>query len=665
MHSANLKRLLVGSGSGIKAPQPVQDAAIPSMPKNARERAESAMPELDPTQMPSIAESREILLDAIGDAPDMTFIRTTGNLGDELIWAGTRRLLEGHIYREIAINDVAASHGELAVICGGGAWSRRYNVPLPEVLAVAELRFERVIVFPSSFEIAEDRVRAALEATNALVFAREIESYKRIQGSCRARLAHDCAVFADYSDYTSPGSGELNVFRTDDERSGAFDPPSDNDDISLTADSLDSWLRKIESHAVVKTDRAHVMIAAALMGKRVNYGSCNYFKVDALAETLPGFDIHPLEPATSTNTSTRHDRANDSRSARVAVAVVGRDDAPGVATTVESVDGDDVQVTILDRNSLPQVRSALDELVDDHEHVDVVFADRDSGVAANLRLAAELADAEYVLFLEPRMRLRDGALQQLVAALDAHADAAAVAAALLDETGIVRSCGGWIANDGESISIRPTWAIESTQLAETGWVPPLGTLIRRSALDSIPLRSDFDVFCQNVDWCLRVKEQNPGGLLACPSAEIEKPTSDAMSQDPSFGNRSQIVGQLPAHAAFFTEHGRVLGERLAELIPELRLPSGEVNYSATRVVLDRVMAGGIHSTLIDWMNGDLVPLVEEPISDSERKRHAEIHERVEWLELRNESLIGIENGTWWRLRGKLAPLRRVVTAVRR
>lgn len=642
-------------------------------PTNPRGFAHSASSAIDHDEMPSIAESRQILLDAIGDAPDMTFIRTTGNLGDELIWAGTRRLLEGHIHREIAINDVAAARGELAVICGGGAWSRRYNVPLPEALAVAELRFERVIVFPSSFEIAEDRVRAALEATEALVFAREIESYKRIQGFCRARLAHDCAVFADLSGYTAPGSGELNVFRTDDERSGALDLPLDNDDISLTADSLDAWLRKIESHAVINTDRAHVMIAAAMMGKRVNFGSCSYFKVEALAETLPGFDVSPIGGAGPGSPSFARDepravpsgKAQKHRSARVTATIIGRDDASGVATAIDSVAGDDVQVKILDRNSLPHVRSELHELVDGHEHVDAVYADRDTGVAANMRLAGELADSDYVLNLEPGMRLREGALQQMVAALDAHPDASAVAATLLDERGAVRSCGGWISNDGESISIRPTWSIESMQLAETGWVPPLGTLIRRSALDAIPLRSGFDVFCQNVDWCLRVNEQSPGALLACPDAVIEKPTSDAVSQDPSFGNRSQIVGQLPAHATFMAEHDRLLGERLGELIPELQLPSGEVNPSAARLVLDRVAAGGIHATLINWMNGDLVPSIEGPISDSERKSQAEFREHVNWLELRNESLIGIENGTWWRLRGKLAPLRRAVTAVRR
>ena len=41
----------------------------------------------------NVEESRSKLLRAVGQAPDVTFIRSYGNIGDQLIYAGTRQLL--------------------------------------------------------------------------------------------------------------------------------------------------------------------------------------------------------------------------------------------------------------------------------------------------------------------------------------------------------------------------------------------------------------------------------------------------------------------------------------------------------------------------------------------------------------------------------------------
>ena len=38
----------------------------------------------------AVEESRDVLLRAIGEPEDLTFIRLYGNIGDELIYAGTR-----------------------------------------------------------------------------------------------------------------------------------------------------------------------------------------------------------------------------------------------------------------------------------------------------------------------------------------------------------------------------------------------------------------------------------------------------------------------------------------------------------------------------------------------------------------------------------------------
>jgi len=233
-----------------------------------------------------IESSRSLILEEIGSGHDLTLVRAPGNLGDQLITAGTRALLQGVIHREIGIDELAASSGDTVLLCGSGAWCRPHHEWAPRALGVAALRFARVIVLPSSFDVGEDVVRDALERTDAIVFAREHESLRQIEGLCRARLAHDCSFFFDYSPYRTPGDGTLNAFRTDAEAAPGELTIADNDDVSLSAGSLDAWLAAIARHAKVRTDRAHVMIAAALLGKTVEFSpGGSYHKVEALASS--------------------------------------------------------------------------------------------------------------------------------------------------------------------------------------------------------------------------------------------------------------------------------------------------------------------------------------------------------------------------------------------
>jgi len=250
---------------------------------------------LDHAELVSLSASRRTLLDEIGPTPDLTFIRGHGDLGSELMWEGTRRLLDGRVYREVGLAGMCSSEGETALLCGGGG----SNEFMPEALGIAELRFERVIVLPSSFEVEEDRVREALVRSQATVFAREPESFRLISGLCDARLAHDCAFYFDYSPYRERvAEGTLMAMRTDAERLGNGALPDGNDDISRTRATLEEWLDAIAAHERVVTDRAHVMIAAALMGREVEYAPSDYLNLPALAATLPpGVRVGPLKRA--------------------------------------------------------------------------------------------------------------------------------------------------------------------------------------------------------------------------------------------------------------------------------------------------------------------------------------------------------------------------------
>ncbi len=248
---------------------------------------------MNPRPVEQLEASREKLLQAIGESGDVTFIRIHGNLGDELIYAGTRQLLAGVFYREISVRSLGDAAGHTALVAGGGSWCEAYQA-MPDYLLEVEKRFERVIVLPSSFDVSVDRVREVLRSTKALFFARERESLRQIRDLCNADLAHDCAFFFDFGPYRRPGMGVLNAFRTD--REGLpLALPVDNSDISVTCGSLDEWIWTIARCETVQTDRAHVTIAAAMLGKRVRYRPSNYHKVPAIIEfSLQGFPVEPI-----------------------------------------------------------------------------------------------------------------------------------------------------------------------------------------------------------------------------------------------------------------------------------------------------------------------------------------------------------------------------------
>lgn len=260
--------------------------------------------DVPPRTATAIEESRRKLRAAISEVSaggDLTFVHSYGNIGDELIYAGTRQLLKGMRYKEVsARKKLRETSGHTAIMSGGGDWCHAFHSFDPRVFAALEKRFENVILLPTTFDPSVPLVRYVLKNTKGLIFARERESYRRIKNLCDADIAHDTAFFFDYAPYKQKGEGLLNAYRIDPETARAEGTdamlPPDNNDISMTCESLDEWLWTISRHEVIHTDRAHVMIAGVMMGKRVEYRASNYFKVPAIAEySLSEFPIRRQE----------------------------------------------------------------------------------------------------------------------------------------------------------------------------------------------------------------------------------------------------------------------------------------------------------------------------------------------------------------------------------
>jgi exopolysaccharide biosynthesis predicted pyruvyltransferase EpsI len=222
----------------------------------------------------------------LGLRPVHLLTQLHGNIGDHLIWAGTKDLLKsgGVGFSEISVSDMVSGRcaGETLVIPGSGALTTRWHEWLPALILEASEIFNRVVILPSSYDPSVTIVAKALSQPNVYAFAREPRSYREIKANGRAALALDPALFfLGFHDFSSGGApivestNRLICLREDlssplPER--GFKPnPLCNNDISLTSVGLDEFLQKIRAADLVITDRLHVAVAAVMSGKRIQY----------------------------------------------------------------------------------------------------------------------------------------------------------------------------------------------------------------------------------------------------------------------------------------------------------------------------------------------------------------------------------------------------------
>jgi GT2 family glycosyltransferase len=114
------------------------------------------------------------LLEAIGQPRDLTLVRGPGQDPEGAPLASARELLADHIYREIPFESVCEARGDTVLLDGSPGFVRRAERLMPRALAVAELRFERVIVLPTAVDLSCDPVREVLSRTRATVFADDL-----------------------------------------------------------------------------------------------------------------------------------------------------------------------------------------------------------------------------------------------------------------------------------------------------------------------------------------------------------------------------------------------------------------------------------------------------------------------------------------------------------
>lgn len=534
-----------------------------------------------------IEASRRRILSAIGETAKITLIRGYGNLGDELIYAGTRRLLAGIKYHEIGIerlsDETERRTSGLALVTGGGAWCEHFQYMarhLPEI----EKRFSRVIVLPSSYDASVSFIRRTLSRSKALFFARERVSYEQIRGLCRAELAHDGAFFFDYRPYRIRGAGLLRAFRTDSESAGGAIPP-DNDDISLSCASLDEWLWTIARFEAVHTDRAHVMIAAAMLGKRVSYRATSYHKVPAIADyalrSLPVFDLDRPDPDGARRSLIERSLANIP-----AAASADPHSPPAVTALIRSRESGATRapgVALGEKTCLPIKTLRLEG----------------DNIAASIARALDEVKTPYLLLAEDGLEILPGAIERLLASLESQPQAAAAAGCVVYADGIVKGCGAdYRISDGLLLPVPfssgrryddPLEEDEFCSLAQFTFL-----LVRTGMLRSFPLDVEMRAGDADIDWSLRVGAAGAGRFARVKEALSLLPRPSSQSSPPVAERGEYLATALATLAHFYRKHGLVLAS-IFELLPRLGPVNNPLAVAAGRLLVELACERGA-----DW-----------------------------------------------------------------
>lgn len=213
------------------------------------------------------------------------FFRFPGNYGDSLIWHGTKRLLSLLNISEQYVDVSSPKHNNILFIDGGGNFVDYYS-DIKDFLIKKPALYDEVIFLPHTIFGGKQTKVLNNVSSKLTIFCREKISAKFLKNKLKrgkAYLWHDCAFYNQFS--PAPiGIGALNAFRLDKE-SKLHSLPTSNKDISLNGYAtkpLDEFIGILQKYAQVNTDRLHVAICAALLGKQVRLFPNSYYKNKAV-----------------------------------------------------------------------------------------------------------------------------------------------------------------------------------------------------------------------------------------------------------------------------------------------------------------------------------------------------------------------------------------------
>lgn len=268
----------------------------------------------------------------------------SGNAGDALMATATLDLFDslGLTYTALFANRANQDFsGTVLVLGGGGNFNETGYNRYAEIVSSWHQKVKRLVILPHT--VSGNETLLSSLGNNVDIICRERKSYQHVKKHARHAnvfLAHDMAfslnvqkvlsrqpsypmmlakravtsalrlgarknypnvrdILQDFQDFSAlqrnpTRNGVLNVFRVDIEKTD-IDIPEDNIDLSLrfqyglsTRQLTDYMTSQVFSYLdhfhTIRTNRLHICIAAALLGKTVELFSNNYHKIQSVYE---------------------------------------------------------------------------------------------------------------------------------------------------------------------------------------------------------------------------------------------------------------------------------------------------------------------------------------------------------------------------------------------
>jgi exopolysaccharide biosynthesis predicted pyruvyltransferase EpsI len=249
----------------------------------------------------------------ISDGKPCAFFSNPGNLGDALILEGakkfllsnsidyyfvnTRKVIEVNkllnpktywkhwLVNKLGLNFIRTYEQPLskiikkydtAILCGSGGWVSVY----PDTMKIAYMLskyFKNVIIMPTSYGEKIDKL-----PSNMTCFVRD--QGESLENNKTATFCHDTAFFLN-AEKEQPIKEVGYHIRTDIESSGHLSIPKNNLDISTLGTELSNpeiMFKEVAKSKIIITDRLHIAIASALLGRETYLFSSRYFKIPAI-----------------------------------------------------------------------------------------------------------------------------------------------------------------------------------------------------------------------------------------------------------------------------------------------------------------------------------------------------------------------------------------------
>ena len=177
-------------------------------------------------------------------------------------------------------------------------------------------------------------------------------------------------------------------------------------------------------------------------------------------------------------------------------------------------DLEDVHIKIIDNNSRTSDREMLEEKI---PKSNLVSSSTNRGYAGGNRIGIDLAlksEAEYVLLLNPDIRIGNGCVEKLLQQLSANEEIAVVGPRICyrNDPDTIYSDGGVVYKEKGFYASHKHYKqsverVRNPGLHEVDYVNGSCFLFRTSAYTKIgPMREDFFLYFEETEWCLRAKK---------------------------------------------------------------------------------------------------------------------------------------------------------------